>query len=149
MNRKLKIYLADDDPDEHDLFETALRTCSHDFRIETFLNGKLLLDFLATPNGELPDLIFLDLNMPVLDGLDTLKILRSIDALQQVKVAVYSTSSNPTDIEHTFLAGASIYIEKPHDFKSLCSTLKHVLANVENITINPETKRDFVFDPIK
>ena len=71
----------------------------------------------------LPRLIFLDLNMPIKNGLQCLKEIRSDEQLKNISVAIYSTSNHQKDIEETFYNGANIYITKPPDF----NTLKQVL----------------------
>jgi len=71
----------------------------------------------------LPRLIFLDLNMPIKNGLQCLKEIRSDEQLKNISVAIYSTSNHQKDIEETFYNGANIYITKPSDF----NTLKQVL----------------------
>lgn len=72
----------------------------------------------------LPQLIFLDLNMPIKNGLECLKEIRSDEKLKNISIAIYSTSNNQKDIENTFTYGANVYITKPSDFNTLKNLLE-------------------------
>ena len=124
------ITLADDDEDDRLFFTDAFDELKINTVVNTFKNGKELLDFLNHPESVLPNIIFLDLNMPILNGVDCLKEIKKNDKLNDIAIAIYSTSSSDQDIENTFVLGANIYIKKPSDF----GTLKKVLSDV--VTIN-------------
>lgn len=124
------ITLADDDEDDRLFFTDAFDELKINTVVNTFKNGKELLEFLNHPESVLPNIIFLDLNMPILNGLDSLKEIKKIDKFNDIAVAIYSTSSSEEDVENTFVLGANIYIKKPSDF----NTLKKVLSDV--VTIN-------------
>lgn len=126
-NQKIiKVLLADDDPDDRSFFEEAIKQLDFDSKVTTVENGKELLDYLET--SDLPHIIFLDLNMPILNGLETLKKLKQNQSYNNIAVAIYSTSSANKDIENTLANGANCYIVKPNDFQHLKSTLKYVLS---------------------
>jgi len=124
------ITLADDDEDDRLFFTDAFDELKINTVVNTFKNGKELLDFLHHPESILPNIIFLDLNMPILNGVDCLKEIKKSDKFNNIAIAIYSTSSSDQDVENTFVLGANIYIKKPNDF----NTLKKVLAEV--VTIN-------------
>ena len=126
----IMITLADDDEDDRLFFTDAFDELKINTVVNTFKNGKELLDFLNHPESVLPNIIFLDLNMPILNGVDCLKEIKKNDKLNDIAIAIYSTSSSDQDIENTFVLGANIYIKKPSDF----GTLKKVLSDV--VTIN-------------
>ncbi len=84
------------------------------------------MDHLKNPDTKLPDVVFLDLNMPLKSGLDCLREIRTDRRLKDLIVAIYSTSSSEKDIEETFIQGANIYIKKPNDY----NTLKKILTEV-------------------
>lgn len=126
-NQKIiKVLLADDDPDDRSFFEEAIKQLDFDSKVATVENGKELLEYLET--SDLPHIIFLDLNMPILNGLETLKKLKQNQNYNNIAVAIYSTSSANKDIEDTLANGANCYIVKPNDFQNLKSTLKYVLS---------------------
>lgn len=124
------ITLADDDEDDRLFFTDAFDELKINTVVNTFKNGKELLDFLHHPESILPNIIFLDLNMPILNGVDCLKEIKKSAKFNNIAIAIYSTSSSDQDIENTFVLGANIYIKKPSDF----NTLKKVLSEV--VTIN-------------
>lgn len=124
------ITLADDDEDDRLFFTDAFDELKINTVVNTVNNGKELLSFLNHPETVLPNIIFLDLNMPILNGIDCLKEIKLNDRFKDIAIAIYSTSSSEKDIENTFVLGANIYIKKPSNFNEL----KKILADV--VTIN-------------
>lgn len=124
------ITLADDDEDDRLFFIDAFEELKINTIVNTVNNGRELLSFLNHPETVLPNIIFLDLNMPILNGIECLKEIKLNDRFKEIVVAIYSTSSSDQDIEDTFVLGANIYIKKPSNFDSL----KKILAEI--ITIN-------------
>jgi CheY-like chemotaxis protein len=125
----LHIILADDDEDDRNFFNDAINDLKISNKLTIFNNGKDLMDYLEHPDTKLPDILFLDLNMPCKTGNECLKDIRSNPRFKDVSIAIYSTSSSEKDIEETFVGGANIYIKKPNDF----SKLKKVLQEVVNL----------------
>ena len=123
----LHILLADDDDDDRLFFKDAIG----EVKVKTVVNmvndGVELMDYLNNANTRLPNLIFLDLNMPRKDGMECLKEIRSNHKLKDLSIAIYSTSALEKDIEETFVKGANIYIKKPNDFEELKSILDKVI----------------------
>ncbi len=125
----LHIMLADDDEDDRLFFKEAFEEVKIKYDITTFNDGEQLMHYLNEPENALPDIIFLDLNMPRKSGMECLREIRQNDRLKKISVAIYSTSSSEQDIEDTFVAGANVYIKKPNDF----NMLKKVLSDVVHI----------------
>jgi len=125
----LHIMLADDDEDDRLFFKEAFEEVKIKYDISTFSDGEQLMHYLNQDDNPLPDIIFLDLNMPRKSGMECLKEIRQNDRLKKISVAIYSTSSSEQDIEDTFVAGANVYIKKPNDF----NMLKKVLSDVVHI----------------
>ena len=123
LSKPLQILLADDDENDRLLFTDAFKELTIKSIVETVNNGVELMKWLKEEGTPLPQLIFLDLNMPIKNGLQCLKEIRSDEKLKNISVAIYSTSSNQEEIEATFSNGANVYITKPSDF----NTLKQVL----------------------
>ena len=126
-NSILNIALADDDEDDRMFFGEALEELALQVKFSLFENGQELLDFLNLPKTVLPKLVFLDLNMPIKNGLECLREIRQNSKLKDLSVAIYSTSSSEKDIEDTFLNGANIYINKTNSFSKLKEALEKVL----------------------
>jgi CheY-like chemotaxis protein len=121
------ITLADDDEDDRLFFTDAFEELKINTIVNTVNNGKELLNFLNHPETVLPNIIFLDLNMPILNGIDCLKEIKSNDKFKDIAIAIYSTSSSDKDVENTFVLGANIYIKKPSNFNDLKKTLSEVV----------------------
>ena len=126
----IHIILADDDEDDRLLFTDAFRELKINTKVNTFNDGVELMNYLNTPNAVLPNVLFLDLNMPKKNGIECLHEIKNNNRLSDIAIAIFSTSSSEEHIEETFVQGANIYIKKPSDF----TTLKKVLAEV--VTIN-------------
>ncbi|AOW17347.1 response regulator [Polaribacter vadi] len=126
----INVVLADDDEDDRLFFSEAFDELKINTKVSTFNDGVYLMDYFNSEDAILPQVLFLDLNMPRKSGLDCLKELRADEKFKDVAIAIYSTSSSEEDVENTFVLGANIYIKKPSDFKSL----KKVLSDV--VTLN-------------
>ena len=124
------VVLADDDEDDRLFFTEAFDELKIKTKVNTFNDGVALMKALAHPESDLPNILFLDLNMPKKSGLECLKEIKTNDRFKNIAIAIYSTSASEEDIENTFVNGANIYIKKPSDFKNL----KKILSEV--VTIN-------------
>lgn len=123
----MNIALADDDADDRLLFEEAIEEIEISTHLSLFRDGKQLMDYLLSPDVVLPEIIFLDLNMPLKDGMQCLQEIRKNGTLRDLCVAIYSTSSSEQDIEETFVKGANIYINKPNSYGKLKKVLEKAL----------------------
>ncbi|HKJ07029.1 MAG TPA: response regulator [Flavobacteriaceae bacterium] len=127
MTKPLNIILTDDDKDDRLFFEEAIEDIGMNTVLTSFNHGQDLMDYLHKDDAELPDLIFLDLNMPIKNGMECLIDIRKTPKLKHIIVAIYSTSSSEADVEETFINGANIYINKPNSFKKLKNAIGKVL----------------------
>lgn len=121
------IFLADDDEDDRLMFSEALSETPVNTTLQTANDGEKLLTLLAKSTA-LPDVIFLDLNMPNKNGMETLKELRQVKNLASIPVVIYSTSSNEADLEDTYRLGANLYVEKPYSYSELVLVLSEILT---------------------
>ena len=122
------IYLADDDADDCILFEDALRQVATNTLLRTANNGVELMDILDKTVPPPPDVIFLDLNMPLKNGFECLNDIKSTQRFKDIPVVVFSTSSEQDAIEKVYADGAHYYICKPGSFAKLKSAIGAVLA---------------------
>lgn len=137
----LNILLADDDEADRLLFTDAFSELDIKTVINTVKNGIELMERLRNDSIKLPDLLFLDLNMPGKSGLDCLKDIRSSGKLNDIMIVIYSTSGSERDIEDTFLSGANVYITKPDNFNVLRQTLQKVVSSA-NLYNDKTLKRE-------
>lgn len=123
------IYLADDDRDDRDLFFDALKELSLPVSLTTAEDGLDLLDKLSQNGAKQPDIIFLDINMPGINGFECLKELRSGSLpFKNAKVIMFSTSSSRSHIELSFKLGADFYAVKPSSFIELKKLLYEIIT---------------------
>lgn len=120
MNKSLySVILVDDDEDDRFLFSEAFEELKVATELLLFEDGQKFINHLENGLEQIPKLVFLDLNMPIKNGLECLRYLRKNESFDAVFVAIYSTSSAENDMEETFVNGANLYITKPNDFQSL------------------------------
>lgn len=137
----LRVILVDDDEDDRNLFKKAIDELKINTDLIMFEEGYQLLHHLE--NGhKLPSIIFLDLNMPVINGMDCLKEIRANEKFSEISIAIYSTSSSERDIDQTFINGANVYINKPYNYTKLKNAIEKVLKmnwQYFNSSLNKET----------
>lgn len=142
-DKDILIFLADDDEDDRLIFEEAISEISEVIRLVKAQDGLKLLQML-TESIKLPDIIFLDLNMPFQSGKETLKAIRANKQYHQIPVVIYSTSSNPADIEETFQSGGSLYLEKPYSMKHMVKKLEKIFSVTWNSSATVHRKDYFI-----
>lgn len=126
----MHIILADDDEDDRLFFTDAFDELKINTKVQTYNDGAELMEYLNGEDSIMPEILFLDLNMPKKNGIECLQEIKANPKFGNIAVAIYSTSSSEEHIEETFVTGANIYIKKPSDF----NVLKKVLSEV--VTIN-------------
>ncbi len=124
----LYILLADDDKSDRLLFTEAFAELKIKTIVGTVKNGVELMEQLKKDNIRIPDLLFIDLNMPRKNGLECLKEIRSNKKFKEVFIVIYSTSDHKGDIEETFHNGANVYITKPNNFGKLKQVLEKAVS---------------------
>ena len=123
------IVLVDDDQDDHEIFRSACAKIDNSFNVIGFENGEQAL--ASIPAMILPpDVIFLDLNMPRLNGIEVLQELKLLSDLKEIPVVIYSTSFDPTIKDTCSNLGAVEVMEKPNSFDTLCTKLQTVLLTL-------------------
>ena len=121
------ILIADDDEDDRMLFLDAVEDLNLPAAVKAACDGQELLNTLEKTADRLPDMIFLDINMPIKNGFDCLAEIRSReDALKEVKIIMLSTSKNADNIELCHKLGANLYAVKPSSFQGLKDLLQKV-----------------------
>jgi CheY-like chemotaxis protein len=123
------ILLADDDADDTDLFSEALTSAGQDIVCYTTGNGQEAISKLDELE-EMPSLIFLDINMPVMNGWQCIKILKAHDVYKNIPVIIYSTSSHKREADIALELGALAFLSKPTDYDQLEKILSTVSANL-------------------
>jgi len=125
MNVPRRIMLIDDDRDDQILFQEAVQVINPDLRCELASSCQQALRQLE--ELPLPDFIFMDLNMSVINGFDCLVNLKNQNNYKDIPVVILTTSKNLDDVNRTKLLGAKWYMTKPDDFNILCQKLNKIL----------------------
>jgi len=126
---KRKCFLIDDDIDDQELFEMALSAVDKDIVYTVANNGIEALQKFEEDSSFVPDIIFLDVNMPKMNGLQCLAQLKKLPQLNGVEIIMYSTSSDPGIIEEGKKLGAAGFQTKPTSLKTLIDKLSVILSN--------------------
>lgn len=124
----LHVLLVDDDSVDRELFIDAINLASKRYQVSEASNGEDALEFLNHHIENLPDVIILDLNMPVKDGRETLKEIKGHKIFKSIPVCIMSTSSAHFDIVNAYDAGANLFLVKPLGFKELIEMLSSLLT---------------------
>lgn len=133
-----KILLADDDADDRTIIADAIRVLSNEEVMCFAENGEEAIKVLTGnyENGELPCLIVLDLNMPKMNGTETLRQIKNDIRFKDIPVIIYSTSINPLEKEKCLLLGAYSYVTKPVSFKESVETAKQFFDFCANVVVD-------------
>ncbi len=121
-----KILLVDDDVDDQLFFMDAIKELEPTLECGIANNGVEALDHLKKVSPP-PSIIFLDLNMPLMNGFECLAQLKKINRYKEIPVIIFTTSNHPVDMERTIAMGAIMYFTKPTDFIDLKEKLHGIL----------------------
>ena len=127
MSRPSFFLLADDDEDDRRFFLEALKSIDPSIDCITAKNGKEALTLLQNDFFAVPDVVFLDLNMPLMNGLKCLEEIKKIPNLADVRVVLYSTTSEKTFEEQSKKAGAYAFFVKPTRTAELADYLRRLI----------------------
>lgn len=122
-----QVLLIDDDPDEIELLQEAFTIANPNIVCRGAENGLSAINLLRT-GGFLPDLIMLDINMPIMDGWEVLRYIRKHDHLKKITVIVHTTSSNARDKQIAAELGADRFLTKYDDYASLKREVKRIVS---------------------
>lgn len=125
------VLYAEDDPEDIEVFCEAIRTIDSKIVCQTVTDGINLFSFLEN-TIVLPDLIFLDINMPLMNGRDCLIRLKNSKDYQSIPVIMYTTSTRAVDRDELKRLGASDYFIKPSTFSEIYELLRDVLKKRKN-----------------
>ncbi|MBC7383961.1 MAG: response regulator [Bacteroidia bacterium] len=138
MLTQFHLLLADDDSDDRFFFDKTLKLLQFQTTLTTVEDGEKLMNYLSTNTTQLPDVLFLDLNMPRKNGSECLDEIKQNEKLKVLPVIMYSTSLHEDVADHLYKTGAHYYIRKT-GLNELQKMLKTVLTlMVENKFNRPE-----------
>lgn len=123
----MTILLIDDDEDDQDIFKEAACLVRPDVQFLSARDGEQALALLETLSSP-PDYIFLDVNMPRMDGKEFLKHMKAKPENKAIPVVIYSTSNHKSEFGEFFGLGAAAFITKPSEYNLLITYLKSLLV---------------------
>lgn len=128
-NPENRILAADDDLSDRYLLKKAFEESDSEVEIVFSGNGEELIaqvKDLFSREHKLPKLILLDLNMPKLNGIETLKIIKNDPIFKLIPVLIMSISDSDEDVFEAYRHGANSYIKKPHTYEALLKFIKTI-----------------------
>ena len=143
-NMNQTILLADDDKDDADIFQQALRAVAPSIGFSHVDNGSGIFDYLNDEKNARPSVIFLDLNMPEMNGWQCLAKIKNEKKFESIPIIIYTTSSNPREYEIAQDLDAHGLITKPTDPKILKKVLGIVTAQLETKHLREAVKEAYL-----
>ena len=140
----INLLLADDDEDDCQFFKEALEVLPFKSTINIVNDGEELMEILSAESTILPDILFLDLNMPRKSGYECLSEIKQIDKLKTLPVVVYSTSIGNDILNLLNDVGANFYIQKPGNFSDLKTLILEAIVLVTQKKSPQSLKETFV-----
>lgn len=111
--------IADDDIDDQEMISDSFYDIDPQCKVEVVSNGQQAISRLENTGLPLPCLVVLDLNMPILDGMETLTRIRLNPSFRNIPVVVFTTSNSKESRNQSLTLGAMDYIVKPNDYFGL------------------------------
>jgi CheY-like chemotaxis protein len=149
MNKQIyNLLLADDDEDDCTFFKEALDDLSIPVTLVIVNDGVELMGFLDDKAlDKLPDILFLDLNMPRKNGYECLKEIKEIEELKELPVIIFSTSLDMEIVNTMYDKGALYYIRKPGDFSKLKQVIGNALKVISENNFKKPERENFILQP--
>lgn len=141
---RLNILLADNDADDCFFFKKALEGSYVSTHVTTVPDGEHLMQLLKNETYQLPDVLFLDLDMPRKNGFECLSEIKLNSKLQSLPVVVFSTSFEQDIVNQLYQNGAQYYIRKPSEFLLFEKLILHTLLIIAQKNSTQPTKEEFV-----
>ncbi len=142
--KHLNILLADDDPDDCLFFKEALNGSVFTTHLTIVTDGEHLMEILLGDINSLPDVLFLDLNMPRKNGFECLSEIKLSNKLKSLPVIVLSTSLEQEVVNLLYQNGAKYFIRKPAEFSQFKKIIQHTITLMANVDQTKPTKENFV-----
>ena len=142
--RSLQILVVDDDDADALMIEEALESSETHTTVNRVADGREALDYLHRtgdyPAAHRPDLILLDLNMPRMDGRETLAAIKGDDALKAIPVVILTTSGAAPDIVASYQHRANAYVTKPFGLDDFEATVRQIDKFYREVAVLPSSE---------
>jgi CheY-like chemotaxis protein len=128
MSKVTTIMFVDDDPDDIKIFSEAVKEVDPGINFLSFSSGMKAMETLGAQKT-LPDFIFLDVNMPRMNGIQFLEAVKKNKKYSDIPVVMYSTTKSADHERHARELGALYFFTKPVFFDDICNVIRDVLTN--------------------
>ena len=142
--KKFNILLADDDTDDCIFFKKALEELKLSIHLTTVHDGEQLMELLTLETTELPDVLFLDLNMPRKNGFECLSEIKLNEKFEKLPIIIFSTSFEQEVVNQLYINGAQHFIRKPADFSQFKKVIHQSIAIITQENFSQPTQENFV-----
>ena len=137
----MHILMADDDKDDYLFLKEAAEKAGEPLQVSYAANWLELWRFIIKT---IPDLLFLDINMPVKDGIECLQLLRQERKYDNIPILIYSTSVNKSDIDKAYQNGANYFIVKPNAIEDITNIIKRLISMSKDALLSVPPREEFV-----
>lgn len=141
IKRHTHVLVVEDNTIDAFLTQAALEECDATIKVASVSEGTVALNYLLKTgtfqNAPTPDLILLDLNMPVMDGLEFLKLIKQNPQLKHIPIVILTTSDNERDIKQTFQFQAVAYLNKPLASQEILPILENLALFTPKVPTTP------------
>lgn len=137
---KIDILLVEDNLGDVFLIQEALEQITIPNNLHIVNDGEKALRFLKRDSANLPDLIYLDINIPLINGRELLRIIKSSPDLRDITVIVLTTSNTTEDIEYCYRTFANTFVTKPFDILDLDEVIQKTLKYWSIFITNTDSK---------
>jgi CheY-like chemotaxis protein len=137
----MHILMADDDKDDFLILQEAAEKAGEKLQLSYAGNWLELWRFILKT---LPDILFLDINMPVKDGIECLQLLRKERKYDKVPILIYSTSISKADIDSAYRNGANYFIVKPSAIDDITKIIQKLISMGKEALISVPPREEFV-----
>jgi CheY-like chemotaxis protein len=125
------VLIIDDDSEDCELFQEAVSEVDRLIKCVSAKDGKEAVHLMNNGLPVMPDYIFLDINMPVMNGKECLVEIKKNPKLKNIPVIMYSTTSDTNEIRSYYSLGAHDFLIKPHNFKKLVEALSSIIISTK------------------
>ncbi len=128
--KEIEILLVEDNPGDVDLILMAFKESRLNNSINTMSDGQEALDYVFKrgkyANRSMPDIILLDINLPKVNGIEVLRLIKEDEIYRRIPVIILTTSDADRDIVEAYNQHANAYLNKPIDFNAFIDVVKSI-----------------------
>ena len=129
QEKELNILLIEDNPDDVLLTKLASKDVGINGKFEVVNNGKSAIEHLTniiSMGKTFPDLILLDINLPVVNGFEVLKLIKSNQSAGSIPTVVFTSSDSISDMKYSYEHGADLFVRKPNNINDFKEVMKYI-----------------------